>query len=411
VTSSRWSGSPPAASRLRLRPPSGPGRCGPGWSPGPQDGSGPLPGRPSARLSPPWLPALPQGHGGGDRGSGGPVAAPAGDRGCGGRRRAGQAVDVAAGRGAGRGSWRACRGRAAAGRTAGRRAGRPRIDGPCPARVRGLRPDRQAAVPQRHRRGVPAVPGLAAGRSLHGLRQGQARGRPRRCRRAGLRGVLPPRPRTSPGLRDLRQDRAGRRPRTRRQAGHLRQLLSAPRGGLQRMRPGTALPARQHRPAGLQAVRSAGHRGLRPLRSGAPAASPLARGTGLRYLLHRRTAPPRPLRPLRPDTAAGQPARSGRRHLCQLCRAARRQRVRRLRHRGQDVRETPLRPVQPAAPRRDAAISRDRACPGHPGRGARGDQRGTDSRRRAELAAHWGRGRHPRRPGRRAARRHPRGAR
>ncbi len=46
------------------------------------------------------------------------------------------------------------------------------------------------------------------------------------------------------------------------------------------MRPDTALRVRWHRPACLQAVRAAGHRGLRPLRPGPPAASPLARRTG-----------------------------------------------------------------------------------------------------------------------------------
>ena len=178
--------------------------------------------------------------------------------------------------------------------------------------VRCLRPGRQAAVPRRRRRRVPAVQGLAAGCCLRGLRQGQARLRPRRQRPAGLRGVPPRRPGTPPGLRGLRRDRAGRPPRTRRPAGHLRELLPAPGSGLQRMRADTSLHVRRHQPAGLQAVRPAGHRDLRPLRPGPPAGRPLARRTGLRHLLYRRAAPPCPVRFLRADAAAGQPARPGR---------------------------------------------------------------------------------------------------
>jgi hypothetical protein len=59
-----------------------------------------------------------------------------------------------------------------------------------------------------------------------------------------------------------------------------------------------------------------------------PPASPLARRTRLRHLLHRRAAPPRPVRFLRSAAAAGQPARPGRRHLRQLRRAAGQQRMR-----------------------------------------------------------------------------------
>ena len=92
-----------------------------------------------------------------------------------------------------------------------------------------------------------------------------------------------------------------------------------------RIRPCTS---RRHLPARLQAVRPAAHRGLRPLRPGPPAASPLAGRPGLRHLLHHRAAPPHPVRVLRTGTAAGQPARPGRRHLRQLRRAARHQRMR-----------------------------------------------------------------------------------
>ena len=59
--------------------------------------------------------------------------------------------------------------------------------------VRGLRPGRPAAVPRRRRRrDMPAVPHLAAGQALRHLRQDQARGRVRRARPGGLRGLPPP---------------------------------------------------------------------------------------------------------------------------------------------------------------------------------------------------------------------------
>ena len=181
----------------------------------------------------------------------------------------------------------------------------------------------------RHRRrGVPAVPELAASRRLRELRQGQAGLWPGHGRPACVRGVPPPRPGPAPDMRELRENRACRHPRPRRQAGHLRELLPAPGSGLQRMRPHPALHICRHLPARLQAVRPAAHRGLRPLRPGPPAASPLGGRPGLRHLLHHRAAPPHPVRVLRTGTAAGQPARPGRRHLRQLRRAARHQRMR-----------------------------------------------------------------------------------
>ena len=97
---------------------------------------------------------------------------------------------------------------------------------------------------------------------------------------------------------------------------------------LQRVRQAPGMQLLRHRPSGLPVVLAAGHRDLRPLRPGPPAAGPLARGARLRHLLHRRPAPPRPVRLLRSAAAAGQPARPGRRHLRQLRRAARQQRVR-----------------------------------------------------------------------------------
>ena len=118
--------------------------------------------------------------------------------------------------------------------------------------MRCLRPDRQAAVPRRRRRRLPAVQGLAAGCCLRGLRQGQARLRPRRqpasrsARCAAARGPA------ATGLRVLRQDRAGRGPRPRRPAGHLRELLPDAR-----QRPaayaGGYVPASSPRPASRSA--------------------------------------------------------------------------------------------------------------------------------------------------------------
>ena len=58
---------------------------------------------------------------------------------------------------------------------------------------------------------------------------------------------------------------------------------------------------------GLPLVLAAGHRRLRALRPGPPAAGPLARGAGLRPVLHRRAAPPRAVRVLRPGSGGWSP--------------------------------------------------------------------------------------------------------
>ena len=52
--------------------------------------------------------------------------------------------------------------------------------------VRRLRADRAAADPQRGRRGLPALPGLAAGRCLQRVREGQAGRHPHGRRAAAL---------------------------------------------------------------------------------------------------------------------------------------------------------------------------------------------------------------------------------
>ena len=94
-------------------------------------------------------------------------------------------------------------------------------------------------------------------------------------------------------------------------------------------------------------------RGLRPLREQPPADGTVARGTGLRPVLHRRAAPPRPVRIVRAAAAARRPARPGRRHLRGLRRDPRHKRLRRLRHRRQALRERPVRTVQPRRRARD----------------------------------------------------------
>ena len=128
---------------------SGPGRCGRGLSPGPAPGDSALPGRPRASRRRPagaGLPAVPAGHADPARHGGGRDADRAHGRGRG--RRGGHDPGRAAGAGlgAGRRSWHAPARRAPGGRAAGRRAHRPRV-GPRGARLRPVRPGRQAAVP------------------------------------------------------------------------------------------------------------------------------------------------------------------------------------------------------------------------------------------------------------------------
>jgi len=152
------------------------------------------------------------------------------------------------------------------------------------------------------------------------LRRGQAGRRPRRRRAADLRAVPPPRPRAPP-VRDMRPDRLDRGAGPRRRAGHLRQLLPAARRRLRRVRQVPGMQLRPQRPSGLPVVLAACHRSLRPLRPGPPAAGPLARGPGLRPVLHRRAAPARLMLWLRRAAAAGGPAWPRGDHLRYLRRA------------------------------------------------------------------------------------------
>ena len=89
---------------------------------------------------------------------------------------------------------------------------------------------------------------------------------------------------------------------------------------------------------------------LRPLRPGPAGGRALARGPGLRHLLHQRAAPPGRLHGLRSAAAAGRAARPRRDHVRGLRRPAAHPSVRALRRRGQAVRERPLRTLQPARP-------------------------------------------------------------
>ena len=239
------------------------------------------------------------------------------------------------------------------------------------------------------------------------LRRGQAGRRPRHRRAADLRTVPPPRrPRAPP--------RAGpaARPRRSRCAAATARRTSASTatgcpGRLQRVRQAPGMQLRRDQPSDLPVVLAEGHRRVRPLRPGPPAAGPLARGTGLRPVLHRRAAAPRPMRGLRPAAAAGRPARPGRRHLRRLRRATGHPRLRRLRHRGQALREGPLRPVQPAAADHGPAHRGRTASPGPADAvleaicAARNPRSALNWLRREPGAAH------ARRPGRRPDRRPP----
>jgi hypothetical protein len=103
-----------------------------------------------------------------------------------------------------------------------------------------------------------------------------------RCRR---------RERGAPAVRDMRQDRPGRPPGPRRARRRVRELLPAAAGRLHGLRPAPSVQLRRRRNSGLQDVRATRRDCLRPLRPGPAADRALARGTGLRHLLHQRTAP------------------------------------------------------------------------------------------------------------------------
>ena len=175
----------------------------------------------------------------------------------------------------------------------GRRADRPRVSHPgClrrapPAGGPGCRCS--AAT----RRGLPALPGLAAGRRLQRVRQGQA-GRHAHGRRAAAMRGLP----------------AAHRPRSRRcgSCGKTAPVAVRGRDGQPDicvncyrlpeavcavLRPAPRVQLRRDQPSGLPVMLAEGDRHLRALRPGPPAPGPLARRAGLRPVLHRRAAAPR----------------------------------------------------------------------------------------------------------------------
>ena len=218
--------------------------------------------------------------------------------------------------------------------------------------VRNLRTHRLAVDPFRACRDVFPLPEPGARDRLRPLRHGQARRRAHRRRRAALRTLPPPRAR-APALRELREDRSDRRPGPQRRQGRVRELLPDAAGPLPGLRPppgrATSLTA---------AIRSA-RRARRGPRASAHAAAwtgrrcTLARGPGLRHLLHKRAAPPRRRARVRSAAAADRAARPGGDHVRGLRRAAADPSVRAVRRRGQAVRERPVRPLQPARPGRD----------------------------------------------------------
>ena len=121
------------------------------------------------------------------------------------------------------------------------------------------------------------------------------------------------------------------------------------------------------RPGPNPDLRQAAHRARpRPARTAAqrpPTDRPLARGTGLRPLLHRGAAPPRHLHRLRDRAAPGRPARPGRHHLRRLRRRCRYRHActdcgieDKLYERGRCA------PLRAAPPHRRAALRRRRAA-------------------------------------------------
>ena len=182
--------------------------------------------------------------------------------------------------------------------------------------------DRAAADPLKPGRGLSPLPEPAARDRLRPLRRGQAGRRPHRRRRAGLRAVPPSRAR-APALRDVRQDRSDRGPGPRRGRGRVRELLPDAAGRLHGLRHAGA--ACNFAGGGNPVCKTCAPRCHEPLRRDAARTGrrrALARGPGLRHLLHQRAAPPRRLRGLRSAAAADRAARPGRDHVRGLRRTA-----------------------------------------------------------------------------------------
>ena len=225
------------------------------------------------------MPTSPDHHSGHSRGSG---RAGSGARRRG-RRRADQpGGDPIPGRGVGRGPGRVTGRGAAGGRQAGRRTASPRR-GPARPGLLQVRAHREAVDPVTVRWGLRPLPATATRGALHHMWCGQTDRRPRRTGSAVLRPVRRP---TPTALRAMRTDQADRPPRPRRSPRHLRRLLPDARRGLQPLPATPAVFVRGRAGTDLHRLRSTVHSGLRALRRRPATDRPVARGTGLRPLLH-----------------------------------------------------------------------------------------------------------------------------
>jgi len=155
--------------------------------------------------------------------------------------------------------------------------------------------------PLRRRRGVRPLPAPSTRRSLHPLWGGQTRCRARRAAPSRLRPLRRPAP------TPLRAGAAHRHPRQRHRTRHLRRLLPRPPRRLPELWAAAAVRVRGRGPPDLPGLPTADARGLRALRPASPALGSLARGPGLRPLLHCGAAPPRPLHDLRHHPAPVAP--------------------------------------------------------------------------------------------------------
>jgi hypothetical protein len=129
---------------------------------------------------------------------------------------------------------------------------------------------------------------------------------------------------------------------------------------------------------------------MRPLRRHPATGRPLARGTGLRPVLHGGATPPRHLRVLRPYPPPRPSPRPGRHDLRRLRRPSSHPPLRRLRPRGQALRGRPLRDLLPATPHDRAARHRRRTGPSPPHHRGRGDLRDPEPLLGATLGARGG---------------------
>jgi hypothetical protein len=209
---------------------------------------------------------------------------------------------------------------------------------------------------------VPAPPARHRMLALWGDQAG------RRTRCGTPAGMCPLRGPATAVLWTVRADPTDRAACPQRTARHLRRLLPDALGDVCSLRSAPAVLVRRRPRAGLRQLRDTRHRALRTLRNRPCTGRALARGAGLRCLLHRRTGPSGNMRRLRPAApisdsagARGHPLRGlhRQRHLALVGRA----RVRRLRPRGQALRARPVRPLRPARSDRSPTRWRPRPDP------------------------------------------------